>query len=95
MAVDCLKFHINGKWLTPGPRPVHHVINPATEKVYANISMGNTSDVDAAVAAARAAFPLWSQSPVEERIAILDKIIEGITVKPTTTIGTVGVGFNF
>ena len=53
MAVDCLKFHINGKWLTPGPRPVHHVINPATEKVYANISMGNTSDVDTAVAAAR------------------------------------------
>ncbi len=81
MAVDCLKFYINGKWLTPGPRTVHHVINPATEKIYANISMGNASDVDSSVAAARAAFPLWSQSSIAERITILDRIIAGIQAR--------------
>ncbi|MDP1932549.1 MAG: aldehyde dehydrogenase family protein [Gammaproteobacteria bacterium] len=78
MTVDCTRFYINGIWLTPAHRPIHHVINPATEKEYATISMGTAADVDVAVKAARAAFPAWSQSSVAERLAVLDKIIAGI-----------------
>ncbi len=43
--------------------------------------MGTAEDVDAAAKAARAAFPAWSQSSVEERIAVLKKIMAGIQAR--------------
>lgn len=81
MTIACTKFYINGDWVAPDQVKTHQVINPATEQPYANISMGNAKDVDAAVAAARAAFPTWSKSSVATRIEILDKIIAGIKAR--------------
>ena len=51
------------------------VINPATEAVAGHISMGSAADVDAAVQAARRAFESYSQSSVDERVALLERII--------------------
>ncbi len=51
------------------------VINPATEQPIATIAMGGADDVDAAVAAAKAAFETFSQTTKEERLALLDSII--------------------
>ena len=70
------KFYINGAWVEPSTTDTIDVINPATEKPIASIAMGGAADVDAAVAAAKAAFETFSQSSVEERIALLDKITE-------------------
>ena len=81
MTIDCSNFYINGKWFKPAQRNTADVINPATEQVYATISMGNSTDVDAAVNAARDAFVSWSQTSVEERIALLDKVITGIKAR--------------
>ncbi len=73
---DYLKFYINGAWVDPVTPKTLDVINPATEAVAGRISMGSAADVDKAVKAARAAFETWSQSSVEERIALFERLIE-------------------
>jgi len=75
------KFYINGEWVEPAGRETIDVINPATEEAFATISMGTSEDVDAAAKAARAAFPSWSQSSVEERKTVLQKIMAGIQAR--------------
>ncbi len=74
-------FYINGEWVVPEQRDSLEVINPATEQAFASISLGTAEDVDAAARAARAAFPTWSQSSVEERLAVLEKIVAGIKAR--------------
>ena len=73
---DYLKFYINVAWVDPVAPKTLDVINPATEAVAGRISMGSAADVDKAVKAARAAFETWSQSSVEERIALFERLIE-------------------
>lgn len=67
-------FYINGEWTSPAIPALLPVVNPATEEVVAEVARGSAEDVDRAVAAARAAFPGWSATPVVERAAILSKI---------------------
>ena len=74
------KFFINGEWIEPS-RPLLEVINPATEEAFATIAMGTSEDVDAAATAARAAFPAWSQSSIEERKTVLSNIIAGLKAR--------------
>lgn len=69
------QFYIGGKWVEPLTTDVLDVINPATEEPIAAIAMGGADDVDAAVAAAKAAFETFSQTSKEERLSILDRII--------------------
>jgi aldehyde dehydrogenase (NAD+) len=75
------KFFINGEWVEPSGRSTLDVINPATEEAFATISMGTADDVDAAARAARAAFPAWSQSTIEERKAVIGNIIAGMKAR--------------
>ena len=70
------KFYIDGQWVEPHSQQTAEVINPATEEVIGAISLGDQEDVDAAVAASRKAFDSFSQTPVAERIALLERIIE-------------------
>ena len=70
------QFYIDGKWVSPAEPKKHLVINPATEKACASISLGGAVDVDNAVAAAKKAFTSFSQSSRDERIAILARVIE-------------------
>ena len=73
---ECLKFYINGEWVDPAEKKTLDVINPATEEPCAKISMGSKKDVDKAVAAAKKAFETFSKTSVDERIALLSKIME-------------------
>ncbi|MFA5678179.1 MAG: aldehyde dehydrogenase family protein [Pseudomonas sp.] len=70
------QFYINGQWVEPSTTQTVDVINPATEEVVATIAMGSEQDVNAAVAAARKAFESYSQTSREERIALLERILE-------------------
>ncbi len=70
------KFYINGQWTEPSTSDTLEVINPSTEEPIASIAMGGAADVDAAVAAAKAAFPAFAATSVEERVALLNKITE-------------------
>ena len=71
------RFYIDGQWVAPAGRKTLDVINPATEAVAGHILLGTAQDVDAAAKAARRAFPAYAALSVEERIAFLEKIIEG------------------
>ena len=70
------QFYINGEWVNPVTAKSLEVINPATEAVCGIISIGSTADVDKAVAAAKIAFESFGQSSRDQRIAILEAIIE-------------------
>ena len=47
------------------------VINPATGKAFATAPHATAADVDAAVAAAKAAFPAWASTPIAARQAVM------------------------
>lgn len=72
------RFFIDGEWVDAKDRPTRDVINPATEEAFASVAMGSAEDVDRAARAARAAFPGWARSGVEERKEVLNRIAAGI-----------------
>lgn len=51
-------------------------INPATGEVYSQTPDSDIQDIEAAVTAAKAAFPAWSTTPAEERFKVLNRIAE-------------------
>lgn len=69
-------FYINGQWVAPATSNDFAVIDPSTEEDCAVISLGDQPDTDAAVAAARAAFDAWSQTPKSERIACVKRLAQ-------------------
>ncbi|MGV6803540.1 MAG: aldehyde dehydrogenase family protein, partial [Ruegeria sp.] len=69
-------FYINGQWVAPAAQNDFQVINPSTEEPCAVISLGSEADTNAAVAAAKAALPGWMATPVADRIALVEKLIE-------------------
>ena len=73
---ECMQFYINGEWVDPVDPKSLDVINPATEQVIGKIAMGNSQDVDKAVAAAKEAFESFSKTTKEERLALMGKILE-------------------
>ena len=73
---DCRQFYIDGKWVAPAAASDFSVTNPATEETIATISLGGIADVNKAVAAAKRAFPSFSETGLEDRVALLRKIIE-------------------
>jgi len=73
---ECLDFYIDGAWVAPSRKNPLPVLNPANEEPIGNISLGTKQDVDAAVAAAKRAFPSFSETSREERLALLAKIAE-------------------
>ena len=78
---DYLKFYINGEWVDPVEPRTLDVENPATEEPFARISLGSKADVDKAVKAAQDAFPSFSQTSVEFRAELLEKIAAGIQAR--------------
>ena len=71
-----LSFYIDGKWVKPEGRQALDVINPATEEPFARIALGTKTDVDNAVAAAKRAFPSYSRATRQERLDLLNAVIE-------------------
>lgn len=70
-----LQFYINGRWVDSATRDTMEVENPATEAVCGRISVASATDVDRAVAAARAAFPSWAATSREYRLNALERIM--------------------
>ncbi|MEM1334528.1 MAG: aldehyde dehydrogenase family protein [Actinomycetota bacterium] len=86
---NATKFYIDGQWVEPSTTETLEVINPATEQPIGTIALGGPADVDAAVAAAQRAFESWSQTSVEERLALLNKITEIIGARAEDLAGTI------
>ena len=68
LALEWLKQHdnarfghfIDGRWVAPAEGQYFETINPATKAILARVAQGSKTDVDAAVAAANAAAPIWA-----------------------------------
>jgi aldehyde dehydrogenase (NAD+) len=86
---ECRQFYIDGKWVNPTKARDFEVINPASEEPIATISLGGASDVDKAVAAAKRAFESYSETTVEERLALLRRIIEVYKAKSAEMAETI------
>jgi malonate-semialdehyde dehydrogenase (acetylating)/methylmalonate-semialdehyde dehydrogenase len=62
---------VNGEWISPNGVPTAPVFNPSHGEIIAHVPLYGPAMVDQAVAAARAAFPGWSETPPVERARIL------------------------
>src|SRR2546423_2731712 len=72
------KIFIDGAWVSSTGKGTLEVVNSTTEEVIGTIPEGTPADVDKAVAAAKRAFPGWSQTSVEERGKYLQRISEAL-----------------
>ena len=84
-----LQQYIDGEWIDSTGSTVIDVINPATEEVFGQISDGTKEDLNKAVKAARKAFPSFSATTVEERIALLNRIVEEYEKRKDDIVQTV------
>ena len=74
-----LQFYIDGAWVDPVTPNPFDVIDPSTEEAFAQISLGSKADVDKAVAAAKRGLPdLRFQTEVEERLELLQRILDDL-----------------
>lgn len=69
-----LENFIGGNFIGPLSGNFIDNVNPATGAVYGQVPDSNSKDIDAAVKAAKKAFPAWSVMPVEKKFDILNKI---------------------
>ncbi|MGW0894497.1 aldehyde dehydrogenase family protein [Saccharopolyspora sp. NPDC002578] len=81
--------HVIGGEHVAGSGARIEVVNPATEQVIGSVPAGTAAEVDAAVAAARAAFDGWAARPVAERSAAVRRISEGIAKRRDEIAATV------
>ena len=73
--IEKRQFYINGAWVNPSAPRDCMVIDPSTEDACAVISLGSEADTNAAVAAAKAAFPAWAATPPAKRAEYVKGII--------------------
>ena len=65
------KAYIDGKWIAAQAKETFQVLNPATQEVIAEVADCSNADVQAAIAAAKKAFAIWSDVNVQERSSCL------------------------
>jgi aldehyde dehydrogenase (NAD+) len=73
---NATKFYIDGAWVAPSSSERLDVINPATEQPVTQIALGSEKDAELAITAARKAFDSWSRSTKQDRLDLLNSIIE-------------------
>ncbi|MEO7128421.1 MAG: aldehyde dehydrogenase family protein, partial [Rhodoferax sp.] len=76
MSTANIDHYIAGHVVASTAGRAQDVFNPATGAVTGRVAMANRSDVDKAVAAARAAFPAWADTPPLRRARVLFKFLE-------------------
>src|SRR5438067_284466 len=72
--VQTLDNFIGGRWVKAHATEFFDVHNPAVGEVIGRTPLSTAADVDAAVAAARSAFPAWRETPVNARAQVLYKL---------------------
>jgi aldehyde dehydrogenase (NAD+) len=71
-------LYIGGEWRAASGSDVIEVVDPATEQVIASVPAGSAEDAEAAVLAARSAFPSWSQLTIDARVDYVERIAEAM-----------------
>ena len=73
---DCV--YIDGRWVPANGEGKIEVVNPTTEEEIGSVPIGDVTDVNKAIKAARLAFPSWSESSIEERQGYLNALSAAI-----------------
>jgi aldehyde dehydrogenase (NAD+) len=68
------QIYINGAFVTPRGEELFDLFNPATGQVIGRVRLGGAEDIRIAVAAAERAFPAFSRTSKQERIAMLHRL---------------------
>ncbi|MBW3555417.1 MAG: aldehyde dehydrogenase family protein [Actinobacteria bacterium] len=79
--IDRNRIYVAGAWVPSTGSGTLDVVDAATEEVMGRVPEGTPDDANKAVAAAKAAFPEWSRTPVEERAKYLQRITEGLQAR--------------
>lgn len=76
MSVPHYPLHINGDWVETGER--YEIRSPANQELVATVAKGGVAEIDAAVAAAKAAHKsgVWRNTPPAERAALINSVAE-------------------
>ncbi|MEU9997935.1 aldehyde dehydrogenase family protein [Streptomyces sp. NPDC050848] len=82
-------MYIGGEWRPAASPDTIPVVNPADEQVIAHVPAGTAEDVDAAVRAARAAFPGWAATPPAERAKLIGALRDGLAARAEEIAATV------
>src|SRR4051794_38092955 len=83
------KLYIDGQWVDPAGNETIEIVCASTEEVIGSIPQGTPEDVDRAVAAARRAFPAWSETPMAERAEILRAVAAGLAARSEEIASTI------
>ena len=85
---NAANFYINGQWVAPQEGRPFDVINPSTEEVITQISLGGQADTNAAVAAAKSAFNSWHSTSKSQRLDLMRAILD-VYVRRSDEMGAV------
>ncbi|MFY0990113.1 CoA-acylating methylmalonate-semialdehyde dehydrogenase [Halomonas sp. C05BenzN] len=80
MSTASITHYINGQVSTGESGRAQEVFNPATGQVSGRVALASHADVDSAVAAAKAAFPSWADTPPIRRARVLFRFLELLNV---------------
>ena len=86
--IDYPQLYIDGTWTAPAGHDTIEVHSPATEERIGSVPRGNEADIDAAVAAARAAFDApdgWSTWHPKERADVLERFAAELEARGAET----------
>ncbi|MBU5255103.1 aldehyde dehydrogenase family protein [Tissierella praeacuta] len=93
------KIYINGEWVESEGGQFIDVENPSDKSIIAKVPRANKEDVNKAVNSARQAFETWQFSTVEERINLMEKVVQGmnenIEYMSETVVKELGCGYKF
>jgi len=78
MPPEAIQNYIGGEWIAPEHSGYLDVENPTTGEIIARVPLSKPSETDRAVAAAKAAFPGWSHTPVARRCEHLFRLAQHI-----------------
>ncbi|AQV95397.1 aldehyde dehydrogenase family protein [Cupriavidus necator] len=74
-------IYINGEFAVPHGQEWFDLHNPSTEEIIGQVRLGDAQDAQRAIAAAKAAFPAWSRTSREERIAALQRMHRAVAAR--------------
>ncbi|UUC95030.1 MULTISPECIES: aldehyde dehydrogenase family protein [Comamonas] len=88
------QHYIDGTWAASPGQDRLDLVNPYSEKPFGSVALGTAADVDAAVQAARTAFPAWSTLPREERAAWIGRLVAALQprLEPIAQLETTEMG---
>ncbi|MFE5615929.1 aldehyde dehydrogenase family protein [Streptomyces sp. NPDC056543] len=82
-------MYIGGEWRPAASTDTIPVVGPADERIIGHVPAGTAEDIDAAVRAARTAFPGWAATPPAERAKLIGALRDGLAARAEEIAATV------